>query len=78
MPYDTVHQGDMVEATVTIRRKGGYLERTDPGGETVVITRGEKLPALADELGGNVPVAKEASSGKKVIVWLFWDEWKPA
>jgi hypothetical protein len=77
MPYNIVHQGDMVVATVTVRRKGGYLKRTESSGEMVVIKRGEKLPALADELGGNVPVSKKAPSGKMVMVWLFWGEWEP-
>lgn len=78
MPYNIVHKGDMVVATVTIRRKGGYTKRTISGGEMVTIKRGEKLTALADELGGNVPVSKKAPSGKIVMVWLFWGEWKPA
>ena len=77
MPYNIVHKGDMVVAAKTIRRKGGYTKRTGRGGEMVTIKRGEKFSALADELGGNVPVSKKAPSGNMVMVWLFWDEWEP-
>ena len=68
---------EVLEEVVAALGLNGSVE-VDSDGEVVTIKRDEKLTALANELGGNVPVRKKAPSNKDVLVWLYWDEWKPA
>lgn len=77
MPYEPVKKDDLVEATCTINREGGYILRTKSGSEMVTIASGDQLSAVTDEIGGNVLVRKTAPSGNDVMVFLLWNEWKP-